>query len=50
MRKTYAKNIDHQLNRDLVATQKVLGHAWISSRVHYLDADDDRVAKAQLAI
>jgi hypothetical protein len=50
MWKTYAKNIYHQLNRELADTQKALGHAWMSLRVRYLDADDDRIAKAQLAI
>jgi integrase len=49
MRKTYAKNIYHQLNHDLVDTQKALGHASIASTVRYLDADDDRIARAQLA-
>jgi integrase len=46
MRKTFAKKVYARSGKDLLVTQKALGHGHLSSTVKYLGADDDDVDRA----
>ena len=48
MRKTFAKRIYYALGKDLVNTQKAMGHASVSSTVAYLSFDQEEIDKAIL--
>lgn len=50
MRKTFAKKVHALLKRDLVKTQKALGHANINSTVRYLSDGDAEIDKAILKV
>jgi site-specific recombinase XerD len=45
-RKTYAKNVYEKLGKDLVKTQKAMGHASINSTVAYLQVNMDEINEA----
>lgn len=47
-RKTFAKKMHDYFQKDLVKTQKALGHASISSTVHYISFDEKEVEEAIL--
>jgi integrase len=49
MRKTFANRVYHQLNRDLVKTQRAMGHKNINSTVAYLSFVEDEIDQAILA-
>jgi integrase len=49
MRKTFANRIYHQLNHDLVKTQRAMGHQNINSTVAYLGFVEDEIDQAILA-
>jgi integrase len=49
MRKTFAHRVYEKLGRDLVKTQKALGHANINSTVSYLSCADEEIHAAILA-
>jgi integrase len=49
MRKTFANRVYHQLNRDLVKTQRAMGHKNINSTVAYLSFVEDEIDAAILA-
>jgi integrase len=49
MRKTFANRIYHQLNHDLVKTQRAMGHKNINSTVAYLSFVEDEIDQAILA-
>jgi integrase len=49
MRKTFANRVYHQLNRDLVKTQRAMGHKNINSTVAYLSFMEDEIDAATLA-
>jgi integrase len=46
MRKTLAKNVYYALGKDLIATQKALGHKSMNSTVSYLSFDQDAIDNA----
>ncbi len=46
MRKTFAKRVYHALGRDLVNTQRAMGHASMNSTVSYLSFDQDAINAA----
>lgn len=46
MRKTFAKKIYAALKRDLISTQKALGHKNVSSTVSYLSFDQNAIDQA----
>ena len=46
MRKTFARRVYHALGKDLVNTQRALGHASVSSTVKYLSFDQEAIDKA----
>lgn len=48
MRKTFAKRVHEKLGRDLVKTQKALGHKSVSSTVSYLSVDEEEIDEAIL--
>lgn len=48
MRKTFAKRMYQKLGRDLLKTQKALGHASVNSTVSYLSVDEDEIDDAIL--
>lgn len=48
MRKTFAKRVHQKLGRDLMKTQKALGHARVTSTVSYLSFDEGEVDDAIL--
>lgn len=48
MRKTFAKRVYHALGKDLVNTQRAMGHASVSSTISYLNFDQDAIDKAIL--
>lgn len=48
MRKTFAKKVHEKLGRDLVKTQKALGHARITSTVSYLSFNENDIDDAIL--
>ena len=50
MRKTLANRVYHQLNHDLVKTQRAMGHKNINSTVAYLSFAEDEIDAAILAI
>lgn len=50
MRKTFADRIYDKLDRDLVKTQKALGHRNINSTVQYLSFREEEIDEAILAI
>jgi hypothetical protein len=43
MRKTFANRVYHQLNHDLVKTQRAMGHKNINSTVAYLSFAEDEI-------
>jgi integrase len=49
MRKTFANRVYHQLNHDLVKTQRAMGHKNINSTVAYLSFAEDEIDAAILA-
>jgi integrase len=49
MRKTFANRVYHQLNRDLVKTQRAMGHKNINSTVAYLSFVEAEIDAAILA-
>jgi len=49
MRKTFADRVHHQLNRDLVKTQRAMGHKNINSTVAYLSFVENEIDQAILA-
>jgi len=49
MRKTIANRVYHQLNHDLVKTQRAMGHKNINSTVAYLSFVEDEIDQAILA-
>lgn len=48
MRKTFAKRIHEKLGRDLMKTQKALGHARVTSTVSYLSFAEEEIDEAIL--
>jgi hypothetical protein len=48
MRKTFANQVDHQLNHDLVKTQRAMGDRTINSTVAYLSFVEDEIHQAIL--
>lgn len=46
MRKTFAKRVYEALDKDLVATQRALGHESIQSTVSYLSFDQESIDNA----
>jgi site-specific recombinase XerD len=49
MRKAFANRVDHQLNHDLVKTQRAMGPKNINSTVAYLSFIEDEIDQAILA-
>jgi len=49
MRKSFAMGVYERTNKDIVATQKALGHASLASTSHYLDVNRDTVDAAILS-
>lgn len=49
MRKTFAKKVYERLDKDLVKTQKALGHVSINSTVSYLSFDQSDIDTAILS-
>ena len=49
LRKTFANRVYHQLNHDLVKTQRAMGHKNINSTVAYLSFVEDEIDQAILA-
>lgn len=49
-RKTFAKKVYEALDRDLVSTQKALGHKSINSTVSYLSFDQGEIDNAILGV
>jgi integrase len=49
MRKTFANRVYRQLNRDLVKTQRAMGHKNIKSTVAYLSFVEEEIDQAILA-
>jgi len=47
--KTFANRVYHQLNHDLVKTQRAMGHKNINSTVAYLSFVEDEIDQAILA-
>lgn len=50
MRKTFANNIHERLGRDLLKTQKALGHRNINSTVSYLSFQQEEIDEAILGL
>ena len=50
MHKTFANRVYHQLNHDLVKTQRAMGHKNINSTVAYLSFVEEEIDAAILAI
>jgi integrase len=50
MRKTFANRVYEKLDRDLVKTQRALGHRNINSTVQYLSFREEEIDQAILAI
>ncbi len=50
MRKTFANNVHVLLGRDLVKTQRALGHKNVSSTVSYLSFLEEEIDEAILAL
>lgn len=48
MRKTFAKRVHEKLGRDLIKTQKALGHASVNSTVSYLSFNEEEIDDAIL--
>ena len=48
MRKSFAKRVYEALDKDLVATQRALGHKSVSNTVSYLSFDQEDINKAIL--
>lgn len=46
MRKTFAKRVYHALGKDLINTQKAMGHASVASTASYLAFEQDEIDKA----
>jgi integrase len=49
MRKIFANRVYHQLNGDLVKTQRAMGHKNINSTMAYLSFVEDEIDQAILA-
>ena len=50
LRKTFADRVYDALDRDLVKTQRALGHRNINSTVHYLSFQEEEIDAAIAAI
>ena len=50
MRKTFANNVHERLGRDLLKTQKALGHRNINSTVSYLSFQQEEIDEAILGL
>ena len=50
MRKTFANNVHEKLGRDLLKTQKALGHRNINSTVSYLSFQQEEIDEAILGL
>lgn len=50
MRKTFANNVHERLGRDLLKTQKALGHRNINSTVSYLSFREEEIDEAILGL
>lgn len=50
MRKTFANNVHEKLGRDLLKTQKALGHKNINSTVSYLSFKEEEIDEAILSL
>lgn len=50
LRKTFAKKVHDLFEKDIVKTQKALGHASLSSTAHYLQFDQKEIDDAILSI
>lgn len=50
MRKTFANNVHQRLGRDLLKTQKALGHRNINSTVSYLSFQQEEIDEAILGL
>ena len=48
MRKTFAKRVYHALGKDLINTQRAMGHASVSSTASYLAFEEEEIDKAIL--
>jgi len=49
MRKNFADRIYEKLDRDLIRTQKALGHKWITSTTAYLSFKEEEIEEAILS-
>jgi len=49
MRKVFADKIYEKLGRDLIRTQKALGHKWITSTTAYLSFKEEEIEEAILS-
>jgi site-specific recombinase XerD len=50
MRKTFAQNIYQKVGRDLVKTQRALGHKCINSTISYLSCQEEDVFQAIMSL
>ncbi len=48
MRKTFARRVHEKLGKDLVKTQKAMGHRSINSTVSYLSFNEEEIDDAIL--
>lgn len=48
MRKSFAKKVYHALGKDLVNTQRAMGHKSIQSTISYLSFEEDKINQAIL--
>jgi integrase len=48
MRKTFAQRMYKRLGKDIVATQRAMGHASVNNTATYISVDADRITKAIL--
>lgn len=48
MRKTFGQGVYQRTGKDIVATQRALGHRNLSSTQHYLEVDQEAIDKAIL--
>jgi site-specific recombinase XerD len=46
MRKSFCKKVYEKLNKDLVSTQRAMGHKSVQSTVSYLSFDQEAIDKA----
>ncbi len=50
LRKTFAKNVYEALDRNILKTQKALGHKSLDSTVSYLEVDQNEIDSAILSV